>query len=672
MSLTDYVIMPGADYQAICNAVRSKNGETGVYKSGELATAIEAVTSGIEPEFYTFDQRREEVASFLDNVEYNPNDYTVSQIADYVTSTGANYPNGVAINIKESGTLVVVDGYTKGSIKKSVVTGNYTIYNCTPNVDSTFLLLNNKGDIVQSGTIRPTGACRMLYIPNIWNVRDLGGWACDGGTVKYGKLFRGGDPYTYLTDEGYDTCINFLKIQKEINLLFESDINGRTESSFGKNVDMTWVDMTWNDLAYQKSSGNTKAIFNALFDCVINGRPTFFHCSAGADRTGVVALICEAILGVSQSDIDKDYELTNFFTGVGTDAKERRRNETGWTRELNIINSYSGDTFRDRTVNYLISCGITLEKINAFRKAMIDGTPDDVVADVGTYTITSTMSDVESDNSDTSVTQFQPYFANITPSEGKIIESIEVLMDGINITSKVFRGIETTLNRKVTKTLTNCISSNLRCYAIDGQSYVTSLICDDGYDLGEGATVTITMGGVDVSTYYKNGIISIPEVTGDIEIIATAIPQATKYVNQLDNAVDFDGNVIGHTPLYANMRFNSSSGDPVTYDGYNITGLIACKQGDTIRIRWTGKNDNTYQQIKLYKSDFSQCTKGYISFLNLPNHGEVIQYDASNGILDFTLKSNDTAPSDAYTAYIAIVLYGALDDVIVTVNEDII
>ena len=31
----------------------------------------------------------------------------------------------------------------------------------------------------------------VAYLPR--NVRDLGGWSCDGGTVKYGKLFRGSE-----------------------------------------------------------------------------------------------------------------------------------------------------------------------------------------------------------------------------------------------------------------------------------------------------------------------------------------------------------------------------------------------------------------------------------------------------------------------------------------------
>lgn len=38
--MTDYVIMPGADYQAICDATRTKAGETAKLKSGEVAGKI--------------------------------------------------------------------------------------------------------------------------------------------------------------------------------------------------------------------------------------------------------------------------------------------------------------------------------------------------------------------------------------------------------------------------------------------------------------------------------------------------------------------------------------------------------------------------------------------------------------------------------------------------------
>lgn len=45
MSLTDYVFMPGTDYQDICNAVRAKTGKTDLLKSGDLAPEIEDYTS---------------------------------------------------------------------------------------------------------------------------------------------------------------------------------------------------------------------------------------------------------------------------------------------------------------------------------------------------------------------------------------------------------------------------------------------------------------------------------------------------------------------------------------------------------------------------------------------------------------------------------------------------
>lgn len=45
MALTDYIIMPGADYQAACDKLREKSGKTDPIRSGDLAIEIEAVAS---------------------------------------------------------------------------------------------------------------------------------------------------------------------------------------------------------------------------------------------------------------------------------------------------------------------------------------------------------------------------------------------------------------------------------------------------------------------------------------------------------------------------------------------------------------------------------------------------------------------------------------------------
>ena len=643
-----------------------KDGKPLVHNGKTLKVDI---SEGIENETYTFDQRRTEVANFLDNVTYDPSDYSSSQIANYVTSASSNHPVGVTINMKTAGTLTVVDGYTGRTVSKDVSAGDVTIYNCTPGATSKFVLVGADGSIVQNGVIKPTGACRMIHMTNVDNIRDLGGWACDGGVVKYGKLFRGGEMYGFLTDDGKQQALDMLGILKEIDLRFAEDLNGRTESGFGPTVDMLWVDMTWNALTYQKSSGNIKAIFDPLFDYVIAGKPTYFHCSAGADRTGVVALICEAILGVSQSDCDKDYELTNFYTGVGTDADARRRDEAVWTREITYLNTYSGATFREKTMNFLLSCGITLEKITAFRAAMIDGTPTALTADIASYTITKTLNGVTVDNSAASAKQYQPFTTKVAPASGKAIGTIKVTMGGVDITEAVFSGTADVLRRTVTRNLTECLSSNTRASVIDGQSYVTTLTANSGFTLN---SVSITMGGVDVSTYYKDGIISIPEVTGDIVITATAVAQGPAYTNQLVNAIDMSGNAIGKTAMYTNKRYNSSSGAPVDYTGTLITGLIPCAVGDMIRIRWTGKNDDTYQQIKTFKSDRTQCLTGYCSFAHIADGtlgATLVQKDLANGIFDFKIGAGSAFNT---MAYMAIVLNESdINNVIVTVNEEI-
>lgn len=582
--------------QDIANAIREKNDEVTAYKIREMGDAIRALSG--ETENYTFNQERAEVSKFLSEVTYNPADYTTSSIPNYVTTTSSNHPEGVSIQIKKAGTLVITDGNTNNTITKAVQAGAIKIYNLTPNITSTFFVIDSNNKIIQQGTIKPTGTCRMIYMTNVDNVRDIGGWSCDGGTVKYGRLFRGGEVYGYLTEDGTTQALDMLEIEKEIDLRFDSDLNSRTESGFGNSVDMLHVDMTWNDLNYQKNSGNIKKIFDPLFDYVIAGHPTYFHCSAGADRTGVVALLCEAVLGMSQSDIDKEYELTCFYSGVENDSLARRRNEVTWTREINIINSYSGTTFRDKAVNYMVSCGITIEKINAFRAAMINGTPDILTADINTYTVTKTLTNITTDNDATSAKQYQPYIAKILPEDGKIIENIKVIMGGTDITGAVFDGNVTMLRRPITKNLTQCASSNTRIYVIDGQSYVTNLTANEGYSID---SVSITMGGVDVSTFYKDGIISIPEVTGDIVITATAVTQAPAYTNQIPISTDSTGAIYNSIGYKDGYRI-SDSGVDEEYGHKSVTGFIPIKKGDTIRIKGVYNNDVTSCRIATYDS----------------------------------------------------------------------
>lgn len=510
-----------ADIQDIAHAIREQNGTATKYKTSQMGAAVRAIQTGIEPADYTWNQIPEAVRNFLDNVTYDPSDYSTSQIADYAPSpadVNNTYPIGISIETP-AGVL------SRNGYELTVADGDTTLYNDIPNQATPFVVQND-GAALQVGTFKPTGALRQIKCATS-NVRDLGGWACDGGTVKYGKLFRGGE------FQEADVSIFFgqLGIRRELNLRGRSEAEAHyaQEVAAGRATMRDFVRVTipenyvWYTIA-DTYKADWRVILRCVFDCVNHDEPVYFHCSAGADRTGTVACIIEAVLGVSQSDIDKEYELTNFSSGVDGDSKARRRNESEWKGLITqITNLSTGSTFRDKVLNWIATLGFTVEEINDFRAAMIDGTPDTITLDIGTYTVTNTLTDVTTSNSDATVAQYQTYVAEITPEDGYIIDSVKITMGGKDVTASVWSGSETLLRYAVSKKLTNCvISSTIGTAITAGYAYSATLVADTGYTL-EGATVAVTMGGVDVSSCYADGKVFIQEVTGDIEISAEAI-----------------------------------------------------------------------------------------------------------------------------------------------------
>lgn len=453
-----------SDIQAIANAIRAK-GQTGTMKVSQMAGKVAAISTKEDVEWH---QCPEAVRNYLANVTYDPSDYTTSQIANYAPGTA------VVSNTKPIGKTV--DGVT--------------YYNEVPNVETPFSSDN------AAGTVMPLDRLRWIN-SSTSNVRDLGGWQCDGGTVKYGMLFRGGEPVS--SDK--TLMVGKVGIKHELQLRGTSE-EPRPYSLWGIAFSHT-TNYVWLSVAE-----STKPTWKEIFDCVFKTSnkniPLFFHCAAGADRTGTVAVMLEALLGMSQSDIDKDYELTCFSTGTGTDTQARRRNEDEYKNYISAIKAIPlagglTDTFRNRAVSFVLSLGYTIDQINAFRHAVIDGNPTDITVTIQTHSVTKTLTHATIDNPATSVDKYQPYEAKLTPDSGYVIDSVRITMGGVDITSQVFKGTETNLYRSVTKTLSNCTADG-KMAVIDGQDFVCQLTADDGYTLDEeaGASIVITVGGTQV------------------------------------------------------------------------------------------------------------------------------------------------------------------------------
>lgn len=78
----------------------------------------------------------------------------------------------------------------------------------------------------------------------------------------------------------------------------------------------------------------------------------------------------------------------------------------------------------------------------------------------------------------------------------------------------------------ITNELVNVTSSNMAASVTEGASYTATLTAADGYEI---SSVTVTMGGVDVTAdVYADSVISIPAVTGNVEIVASAVEMQTE------------------------------------------------------------------------------------------------------------------------------------------------
>lgn len=607
-----------ASIQAIAAAIREKNGTTTKYKVAEMGAAVRALSGSEAIEWH---QCPEEVRNYLANVNYDPNDYSTSQIANYAPATA------IVSNYKPIGQAA----------------GGVTHYNEVPNVLTPFA----SGG--KAGTLKPLDALRWIKTRNnsaeAWNVRDLGGWACDGGTVKYGLLIRGGR----ISAADRAVLVGQLGVQHEIDLRGKegrdpSDGDVVVESPLGGDV---WFTIADKATSYALTPVATWQLYlRCVFDAVTHREPVYFHCTAGADRTGTLACMLEGILGMSQSDIDKDYELTCFYSGTGTDALARRRNESDWKRLINAINAVSGDTFRDKCVHFAVgTCGMSMADINAYRAAMTNGTPDTLH---WYQTITKNLTGCTISNPASQVDYGEAYTATIAAENGKTITSVVVKMGGVDITATAYSAGSGAINiAKVTgavtitaaasapsvtysiaRNLTNCASSNMADSIAEGAAYTTTLSPTGTFKkLG---AITVTMGGTDISASAVSGsTVSITKVTGNIAITCAAV---------VTNIIDTVG-------ISADTRLSTSSGVNKTQAGWATIGanmdtasLIHLVAGDTLRIKGASlpaANDGR-SAAAAYSATATLVSTGYIynehtwNGLNFASSGDIVTVTAIN------------------------------------------
>ena len=363
----------------------------------------------------------------------------------------------------DNATSYVVSGFTR----------ELDIYNLLPSTTYYWKVAGDRFDMSDTSVFKTEDlSVRLIYAEGTSNIRDLGGWNADGSFVNYGKIYRGNQLNGYgnwgdnkLTEEGLKTFKDDLKIRTEIDLRTQNkdDANQTTnyvdatfpyyKCTIGQYTDI-FEALVWNALP---NDGNTKSdtvenkndarrlsyatgnairnenamkrslktVFEVLAD--ESNYPVYIHCNAGADRTGTVAFLINGLLGVSEADLIRDFELTSFSKVSG--LRYRSEIKDGNFTEIGVMqNDY--DNFvafgalieaikgnygtEGKSLSYAIEnfltgyIGVSHEQIESIKRIMLsDYTPDEIEYVDGERQV------IEVSKSDNSVTLGDVVYASV-------------------------------------------------------------------------------------------------------------------------------------------------------------------------------------------------------------------------------------------------------------------
>ncbi|MDE6766778.1 MAG: tyrosine-protein phosphatase, partial [Eubacterium sp.] len=211
---------------------------------------------------------------------------------------------------------------------------------------------------------------RNIHVDGITNVRDLGGRMTENGTrTKQGLIYRCGrlnessaeTPNIEITDDGKRTMLNELGIKSEIDVrkVYDGETGAITSSPLGDTVTYFSCPMEWEGNTFVDNHDELLRVFEILSKQ--ENYPIIFHCNIGTDRTGMIAYLVNALLGVPEEELYKDYVFSNFGNIGGTRSIDQLK-ESGYYK---AVSEAQGNSLSEKTYNCLADFGVPSEQLDA-------------------------------------------------------------------------------------------------------------------------------------------------------------------------------------------------------------------------------------------------------------------------------------------------------------------
>lgn len=227
---------------------------------------------------------------------------------------------------------------------------------------------------------------RTVDIHNVSNTRDLGGYPTeDGKYVRQGMAYRGAT-LASIDEQGLQDALVKYGIKTELDVRNATESGGQTVSSFGESARYYQYSCPYylgdNGLNTTKNPEYLDNLAQAIkVFADKENYPIYYHCSLGRDRTGMVAMLLQGLLGVPQEYIYMDYEVSFFsergccdFAGNNPQLKVGHMVDS-FTSVYAYIDSY-GETeeplsFSVNCEKYLTDIGVTAAELTSIRALLL-------------------------------------------------------------------------------------------------------------------------------------------------------------------------------------------------------------------------------------------------------------------------------------------------------------